>query len=172
LSPSTRTPGKTDDEDDNDDEDDDEFEYDTDDAFSDINSPMNAVEGFLDELAEVNGIQQLGGLILNIGSSCTSYDYYDDISIDPVTGESQNVRGRSETPRTVGPPDIVSVASNVSEQISRGLQNLSLAADSILEIGTATYDSSQRAKDHPAGTPDNQQQSFFRSMFFSCGGGM
>jgi hypothetical protein len=174
LSQSTRTRGKTDEEDndEDDDDDDDEYEYDTDDAFSEINSQINAVEGFLDELAEVNGIHQLGGLLLNIGSSCTSYDYYDDISIDPVTGESQNVRGRSETPRTVGPPDIVSVASNVSEQISRGLHNLSLAADSILEIGTATYDSSQGANDNKNGTPENRQQSFFRSMFFSCGGGL
>lgn len=136
-------------------------DYDEDDRsnFSDVHSPLNAVESFLDELADADGIQTIGGLILNLGScNAELTNSEDDFSVEcPAVGESQRQRGRSTSPRTVGPPDSVpAAASNISETIYGGLQ---MAADAILEIKADMSNTST--------TPHNSNRSFFQSMF-SC----
>jgi hypothetical protein len=125
---------------------------DDDDTFSKFDSPMNPVESFLDELAEAESIQALGGIVYKLGT-CSfrgmekDVDYEDDYTImsdvfdqQPGTGQ-QLIRGRSMSPRplpTVGrQPEL----------------------DDVIDAKSFP----------PPGTPDQRNRGFFEAMF-SCGG--
>jgi hypothetical protein len=139
------------------DDDDDDEDDDDDDAsnFSDFHGPINAVESFFEELAEVKGNQTFGGLVLNL-SACNAEltNSEDDFSVECPLGASQRQRGRSTSPRPMGPPDSIhATASTISETILEGLQ---MAADAILEIN---------ADNASVTTPQNSGYSFFKSLF-------
>ena len=165
--------GETDDENLDDDDD-------SDDESNGVGSPINAVESFLDELADVDGVQKLGTLLFQVGS-CTLPGSNVDVEDDDFTATSgmfprmgalqQKPRGPPQRGRSISPRSLPTVSNSFSllddpaDSFSQIFQNLSLKADSLLEI----LGSHSTNNDDGATTSSSSQRSFFDAMF-SCNG--
>jgi hypothetical protein len=151
--------------------------------------PLNGVESFLDELAEVEGVQDLGTLLYQVGSCNFHVDVQtadDDFTVNsdvfPDVSENQQQRGRSTTPQEKQenepyPPTVSATSSfleGTTDTIAHILHSMSITTDSILEImGSQSTPSEQnetsKNSNNDATTPNNTQSSFLQSMF-SCHG--
>lgn len=154
---------------------------------NDTTIPITAVESFLDELAEVDNVHQLGNLLLQVGS-CNfpeaankvvymdqdDDDYTVDSDVFPAVGASQLQRGRSTSPRSLPTSNATTFSSlleqdygTVDASFGQVFQTLSLTADSILEImgSYSTVSNSNDEDQTTTSTPNNANRSFFESMF-------
>jgi hypothetical protein len=172
-----------------DDYDDDGSSGEDDESYSDgMGNPLNVVESFLDELSEVDGVQQLGTLLYQVGSCTFSGGFSNMLTADdddytvssdtmPETttngsgGARTQRRGRSTSPRPMLLPAFsngTNLFHNTADSVSHIIQSLSLQADSILEI-VSSHSSSNNSNDDGEVTPNYSKRSFFESMF-SCNG--
>lgn len=181
--------GGTDDEglDSDDDEDDESLMHDT-------SNPITAVESFLDELAEIDGMHQLGTLLLQVGSCTLTGDDGDDdddeaddftadadaISPSPQgrrrrrrgkkQQQQQQKRGRSPPspsrsfPVVSAAESLLDGAGSAADSLSQIFSSLSLQTDSLLEI---MGNKTNDGEPPPPTTPDNSNRTFLQSLF-SC----
>lgn len=176
--------GEGDDEDLYDDDDDEDGSSD-DGSYSDgMGEAVTAVESFLDDLSVVGeNVQQFGTLLYQVGS-CTftggnmmnaaeddDFTVGSDTFPETMGGEAYVVRqrGRSTAPRPILLPtlsDSHDLLNDAADSFSQIFQNLSMQADSILEI-VSSHSSTNNSNDDEgaAGTPNYFKRSFFQSMF-------
>jgi hypothetical protein len=178
-----------------DDESYDSDEYDDDETFlsnEESKGPITGVESFLDELAEVEDVKDLGTLLFQVGTchfAVNAQTADDDFSVDSDAFAAVPLE-RKDPSRFLAPPQqkfeneehppIVSASSilleGTTDTIAMILHNMSVTTDSMFEIMNSqslmsesreTLNDKNDSSEVP--TPNNANLSFFQSLF-SCQG--
>jgi hypothetical protein len=174
-----------------DDESYDSDEYDDDETFlsnDESKGPITGVESFLDELAEVEDVNDLGTLLYQVGTCHFAVNVQtadDEFSVDSDAFRAVPLE-RKEPSRFIAPPRkqsereeqpaIVSASSSLLEgttdTIAMILHNMSVTTDSMFEIinsqsmmSESKETMSDKNDSSEVPTPNNANLSFFQSMF-------